>query len=241
MDDEVDRALADAYNRDPSFQADEEWSRNTKGLLEKYVHPFKFQFHNKEFIFHQDNVTQPQDLGNTVWDGSLVLGAYLSNQKVFKEGYWKGKRLVELGAGVGVTGILAASLGASVVLTDLDNIVPLLEKNAQTNQKYAPLPIQVAVHSWGDDVKHLKPPVDAILAAECVYYENLVEPLCKTILDLSDEKTVTYAAFEAHNESGAQRFLETIPKYFQISKVPESDFDETYRTTRITVLQLKKK
>ena len=43
----------------------------------------------------------------------------------------RGKRVLELGAGTGFAGIAAAVAGArSVVLTDLDIVVPLLQRNA---------------------------------------------------------------------------------------------------------------
>jgi predicted RNA methylase len=49
--------------------------------------------------------------GNTVWDGALVLASYFANEKVFPEGYWKNKSVVELGAGTGLVGLFTALLG----------------------------------------------------------------------------------------------------------------------------------
>ena len=41
--------------------------------------------------------------------------------------------MVELGAGCGVVGLLAAALGATVALTDIRALLPLLRGNAARN------------------------------------------------------------------------------------------------------------
>ena len=53
-----------------------------------------------------------------VWDCAVVLARYLEKQA----GSLKGKRVIELGCGVGLPGLVAYSLGAEVVhLTDRYN------------------------------------------------------------------------------------------------------------------------
>jgi len=212
---DLDEATKTTFvKNDPSFHAEEEWSRNVKGLYEKYVYPFDFEFQGKKFRFYQDNVMKPEDLGKTVWDGSIVLGTYLANSKIFPSDYWKNKRVIEVGSGVGVTGIIVATLGSEVTLTDLQDLVPLLEKNASANQTSEFPTIKVKAHHWGDDVSCLNPPFDAILAAECIYYEELVEPLCKSLLELSNPSTSIYVAYEAHNEIGAKKVFRNYSKIF---------------------------
>ena len=44
-------------------------------------------------------------VGATVWDSSLVLARLLECEAVFPEGSLRGKRAVEVGAGVGVVGL----------------------------------------------------------------------------------------------------------------------------------------
>jgi len=69
--------------------------------------------------------------GAAVWMGAKVLSSFLERR--LGRGDLKGKRLVELGAGCGMPGMVAAQLGAQVVLTDVPELRPLLECNVAAN------------------------------------------------------------------------------------------------------------
>lgn len=94
------------------------------------------------------------------------------NRKKFN---FKGKKLLELGAGTGLTGILCAKLGADVLLTDQSNLIHLLhlipfiesvlhllkqntQMNSNTDEK-----IRVMEFNWGDSVSPLHPPFDFVV------------------------------------------------------------------------------
>lgn len=65
-----------------------------------------------------------------------------------------GREVLELGAGVGLSGIAAARLGASrVVLTDCEaTVLEILDRNAAANREVcAPCPLEVAYLQWADD------------------------------------------------------------------------------------------
>ncbi len=55
-------------------------------------------------------------VGACVWDGALVMAAYLAS---WPAGSFQGMRCVELGAGVGLVGLVLAKLGATVTMTDM--------------------------------------------------------------------------------------------------------------------------
>jgi predicted nicotinamide N-methyase len=65
-----------------------------------------------------------------LWDAAISLSKYL--QKLPPE-MFKGKKVIELGAGCGLPGITAAILGADVFITDQANFVPLIKKNIDDN------------------------------------------------------------------------------------------------------------
>lgn len=75
----------------------------------------------------------------------------------------------------------------------------------------------------GESVEHLHPPFDAIIASgfnfvhgynyiECIYYEELVEPLCETISKLSGDKTTTFVSFEEHRPESVESFFKTMQR-----------------------------
>jgi hypothetical protein len=229
-----------------SGQTLEEWTRHTKSLYEKYVYPMKFQIDGKEFTIVQENVICSEDLGNTVWDGSLVLVHYFSNKKVFSPDYWKGKRCIELGSGTGIVGIVVSTFGANIILTDKEPQIDLIKASIEKNKTLL-MDSNISVQRllWGEpleDSESLLPlPFDAIIASECIYYEELVVPLCKSLDALSGPETDIYISYESHNPDGVAFFLKIAQKIFEITEIPASSLDPIYQSKRINVLLLKKK
>jgi hypothetical protein len=90
----------------------------------------------------------------------------------------------------------------------------------------------------GTDVKSFNPPFDAIIASECIYYEVLVEPLLKTLMDLSDSNTKIYLSFEAHNEEGTHLFLQRAQELFHMKKVSRDPLNLTISRLKWKILIL---
>ncbi|KAJ1482011.1 putative methyltransferase-domain-containing protein, partial [Baffinella frigidus] len=108
--------------------------------------------------------------GAAVWDAALVLCEFLA----LHPDLVRGKRVVELGSGTGVLGLVCARLGAErVILTDLPEQLPLLEDNVRRNA----LETRVAVRgcAWGSQpavrevIAALGGPPDLVVASDVVY------------------------------------------------------------------------
>lgn len=78
------------------------------------------------------------DVGCVVWDAAIVLSKYLETEQFcsVQSGVstWSCKNIIEVGAGTGLVGLVAATLGANVTVTDLEDLQPLLQLNIKKNQ-----------------------------------------------------------------------------------------------------------
>ena len=72
--------------------------------------------------------------GATLWDCSLALARFLEWRFCCSgSSSWEGRRVLELGAGLGLVSMTLASLGAKVTATEREICVPLLTRNLEEN------------------------------------------------------------------------------------------------------------
>ena len=156
-----------------------------------------------------------------------------------------GRRVVELGAGTGVVGIMASYLGASTVITDLDSLVPLLAHNITlNNQLFSAGTIAAKPLCWGSqpDSDLLQP--DFLILANCVYYESSLETLLETVLTLTSAAhsgTVVLACYEERTKEISQlicRWHSMLSEYFVIYDVDRSVLDAEYMQDYVRVVRM---
>nr|AFK43541.1 unknown [Lotus japonicus] len=192
-----------------------------------------------ELQFSQD--PSSKHLGTTVWDASLVLAKFLERncrKGRFSPAKLKGKRVIELGAGCGVSGFGMALLGCDVVVTDQKEVLPLLQRNVERNvsrvMQKSPESfgsIKVSELQWGDDshIKAVDPPFDYIIGTDVVYVEHLLEPLLQTTLALSGPRTTILLGYEIRNTQVHEKMLQMWKENFDVKTVSKSKMDETYQ------------
>ncbi len=82
----------------------------------------------EELAFLQGEQTTPRPYGLVLWPASIALAHELTGREL------TGKRVLELGAGTGLPGIIAAARGAHVVQTDRQRLVlEVCKRNADRN------------------------------------------------------------------------------------------------------------
>ncbi|XP_040889302.1 EEF1A lysine methyltransferase 3-like [Toxotes jaculatrix] len=158
-----------------------------------------------------------------VWEAALHLCRYLEEQSV----ELGGKRIIELGAGTGVVGILAARLGAAVTLTDLPLALPQLQANVSANMPpsgWPSLPPTVLPLSWGEDHMNFPSDWDLVLCADIIYLPETYPLLVETLTHLCKNGAVAYFSSKMRKEHGTPGFYdECLPSRFKVELVHRDD------------------
>jgi predicted nicotinamide N-methyase len=131
-------------------------------------------------------------------------------------------RILELGSGTGIVGIVAAAtLGTNVTLTDLPHVVPNLKFNAEANADvvvsnggtvtFAPL-------RWGHDadVDLIGDEFDVVLASDVVYHDHLYDPLIETLRLMLIGKKIVFVMAHMKRWKKESMFFKKARKYFSI-------------------------
>ncbi|XP_057327356.1 protein N-lysine methyltransferase METTL21D-like [Microplitis mediator] len=221
--------------------------------MEKNIFTRNFELESKDnkLTLYQQEIG---DVNCVVWDAAIVLAKYLDyitfsnlNNKNTTTSQWlAGKKILELGAGIGCVGMTAACLGAHVVMTDLESAIPMLKYNISMNEnqwKNGIGSVEARVIQWGTKIQFDFSP-DIILLADCVYYSESIDPLIKTLEYFCKVNKNTYAILsqEERDTPGQvsvwQQFLERLKKVFKLEYIPRSDQHPVYSSDDIHLIKL---
>eukprot|EP00887_Chlorella_sp_A99_P002654 scaffold6.g2654.t1 len=204
------------------------------------------------------------EAGAVLWDAGIVLIGHLTHEEdagepgtgvsrggrpTTRRAELAGKAVIELGSGTGAVGLAAAALGAATVtLTDLAHLLPLLRENVAANAALLTTSggrdrVHVAALAWGDVVDAVcsgasEPRFDVVLASDVLYEAAAVQPFLATLRALSGPHTLTLLAIEhraglpfpAHAFSAAG---------FAAEVVPQSALDPRWRSDDISVFRIR--
>ncbi|XP_029983437.1 protein N-lysine methyltransferase METTL21D [Sphaeramia orbicularis] len=189
------------------------------------------------------------DVGCVVWDAAIVLAKYLETKQFCDPStgvnVWAGRRVVELGAGTGAVGLMAATLGAQVYVTDLEELQTLLKANILENQEVIGTgSITAKVLKWGEDVSDYMPPPHYILMADCIYYEQSVVPLVETLKLLAGPETCIICCYEQRTEGVnpkvEKQFFELLQQNFSCEEIPSDKQDPEFSSPDIHILHIRR-
>ena len=148
--------------------------------------------------------------GFNVWDGAVVAASWAEASRIARAGESSPVRarlataasVLELGSGTGLAGLAAAAeLGVEVTLTDLPEVVPALQRNADANaEALAANGARASVEAlnWLEAKPEALAALRArhaggvILVADCVWLEELVAPLVRVLTELQLPVAMTY-------------------------------------------------
>jgi predicted nicotinamide N-methyase len=116
---------------------------------------------------------------SVLWRSGIALAGELAAVDI------SGRKVVELGCGLGLPSLVAARAGADVLATDADEeALELLERNACENG----LRLETARVEWhAPDDLVARGPFDLVLGADVLYERSSVAPLSSLLPRLGDE------------------------------------------------------
>jgi len=187
--------------------------------------------------------------GGIAWDAAFILGEHMvANEKTWRAGastsYGARPRLLELGAGTGLTSfMIAKACRASVTATDLPELLDLMRSNLELNfvsksdgnnkngdeekactstyihRKFPDYEgsmgsASVKVLRWGKRVDYIGAPYDVIFGADVV--ASLYDPvaLAKTFYELAGPNTKVYLSYKGRLDEPHQLFEAEFKKLF---------------------------
>ncbi|XP_073433819.1 protein N-lysine methyltransferase METTL21D isoform X2 [Dendrobates tinctorius] len=132
-----------------------------------------------------------------------------------------------------------------VTVTDLEDLQDLMKMNIKSNSALITGSCEAKVLKWGEDVTDFSPSPDYILMADCIYYEESLQPLLKTLRDLASGETCIVCCYEERttgkNPEIERKFFELLKMDFDYEEVPIEKHDEEYRSEDIHILQIYRK
>lgn len=162
-----------------------------------------------------------------LWEAAIVLAEFIAAQP-----RRDGATLLELGAGLGAPGLVAAAAGYQVTLSDYE---PLILDFERVNAAASKLPqVRCTLLDW------LAPPemerYDVILGAEILFREEFFQPLLGVLRRALKPDGVVYLAHDVQRRS-LQPFLKMAEKEYKISASPRKlkslEADKTILLTRL--------
>ena len=206
------------------------WSNTVASSSDATVHEHRFDLGGDGGTV----ICEVDDSAGAVSDSAICLARYLERNRAAVDG----KTVLELGCGSGFLGLVAAALGArSVDLTDLDNALPLAERNCQRfrDARGPAAEVRAAALPWG-----LSPTreYDVVLVADCLLRDasHLYAPLCDTLADCLRSDNKGYFACEQRT-SDLQPFFDRLHE-LEITALLITDLHPSYSAPEIFVYEL---
>ena len=220
------------------------WARNKLTVKQRFEQAFEFE----GLTIEQTLETEPP---SCVYDAAIVMAKFIEKNCTLE-----GRTAVELGAGCGFTACYVGRLAenARIIATDLDSVVPLIERNIQANQMQER--VKVMPLFWGNQ-EHLQAvkneaqgSVDIIYGADILFdfdhFEGLFDifdQLHRQFQPTAEKPSPVILVGFTHRFADVERwFREGIEaKGFTMEKATEEEFAEGFKPEpfdSLTILKL---
>ena len=200
----------------------------------------------------QIQLCQRKELGIPfqLWTGAIVLSDYFERNTHLVQG----AVVLELGAGIGLLGLILAKLGAHhVTMTDISAALPLLQRNICANDAEScccaseldwfscvsggQLPSSVV--SIQRTMEELPSAPLVLVGSDLVYWESLFDPLISTLRLLFSvfPASTLYLGQCTRRRKNEGKFFKMISRIFRCSKLSECKVDSEKHPCRVFQIQ----
>jgi predicted nicotinamide N-methyase len=217
---------------------EEETASSTFGHWELEVTPtmeYRMLYPPHKNVVVDQNSKGYGELGSHIWDAGVALARYLEidgvragvhqnfgenaeEEVVNNEPFVKGRRCIELGSGIGLTGTVAALLGANITLTDKPALLQLIRHNVEKNVEDTKN-VHIEALCWGFE-NPFGEPFDIVLGADLTYDLEDIPLIVGQLKCLCNFKSTVLLAY-GKQRYAMQFFFEEARKYFEIEHVPD--------------------
>ncbi|TMW55061.1 hypothetical protein Poli38472_013823 [Pythium oligandrum] len=179
--------------------------------------------------------------GASVYDAAIALSLYLEAHCDLV----RNKRVIELGCGPGLVGIVAAHLQADqVVVTDGDPAsVHLTAANIELNELEKPQCIATE-YLWGDETNGVlqDAPYDVVVGADIVAcpYADAFDALLRAFLQLTDAHTELVLAYKLRHGS-ENSFFDEFERHFVVERVSSESLHHDFQDGDIVIFRARRR
>ncbi|KAL3776177.1 hypothetical protein ACHAWO_005578 [Cyclotella atomus] len=151
--------------------------------------------------------------GGFCWDAAFILGEHV----IHNENEWNQKKttVLELGSGTGLCGLMVAkATDARVTITDLPELLGLMQDNLQRNHPYKSS-VEARTLRWSCEEDYNGAPYDVIIGADIV--ASLYDPvaLAGTLHALAGPNTKVYISAKSRLDKPHEEFDEEMERLFE--------------------------
>jgi predicted nicotinamide N-methyase len=144
-----------------------------------------------------------------IWEASIVLTDHL-----IRIGLEKEKDILEIGAGMGITGLFLGAFGYKVTITDYEeDALQLVRMNAEHNELHS---VSVKKLDWNNPQVTGK--YDIICGSELIYNETFIRPIINLFRKYLRPKGTIFLAHDLQRKCVVQ-FVGLVPGRFEMENV----------------------
>ena len=218
------------------------WTYNNPRVDKNKLPVQSFSFASKQVEIYQDleaDISVNKNTGLKLWDGAYFLAKFISDKIECHH------VCIELGAGCGLVGMVAALYGAHVTITDLPEtlkhtehcVKSNIEKWKQTYRTDYTEKMNVKSLCWGDDFETSEQ-YDFILGSDVIYQKESCEPLLKTLRYLANRNSKIFISYKQRG-LGEDYFFSLLEKYdFTKKDIPRDEMCEELQVSQYYIFQL---